>query len=95
MGHRPLREFCATVPLGLRDLLLFCSKRFASSTHNLSPDQTHAHGPLTSQSALIAKKLAQKEEALDIASRESEALGRELESKVRGQTSFVLLCGRE
>ena len=35
------------------------------------------------QSALIAKKLAQKEEALDVASRESEALGRELESRVR------------
>jgi hypothetical protein len=35
------------------------------------------------QSALIAKKLAQKEEALDIATRESESLGRELEARVR------------
>jgi hypothetical protein len=35
------------------------------------------------QSALIAKKLMQKEEALELAQREAEVLAREVEAKVR------------
>jgi len=37
------------------------------------------------QSALIAKKLMQKEEALELAQREAEVLAREVEAKVSGQ----------